>query len=118
MPKLAPTPLMAGRVGVVYRVVTAIGVAIQGLGVVGSLDDRVGGDESSELWIVIPGAVVVEAGGVIKLFAGEEMRDRRLLRRCAPRNDGSAGARNDGRSGVFSKAAIRRILVVAYLSAV
>ena len=66
---------MASRINVVNRIVAAIAVAVEALGVVGGLDYGVGGDESADFGVVVSGAVEVEAGGV-KLFAGELVFDQ------------------------------------------
>jgi hypothetical protein len=62
---------VAGRIDVLDRVVSDVAVAVVALRVARRWHDRVGRDESREIRIVIPGAVIVEAVFGIELLAGE-----------------------------------------------
>jgi hypothetical protein len=59
------------RVDVLDRIVSGIAVAIKRLWVAGAWDDRIGGDKACQLWIIVSGAIVVEAALWIKYLAGE-----------------------------------------------
>ena len=52
------------RVNVPQGVVQAVAVAVQGLGVGGALDNGIGTDKPPDSRVIIPGAVVVQAGAV------------------------------------------------------
>jgi len=64
---------MAGRVSVIQRIVSGVGVAVQRLGVVRAGDDAIGGDEPTDLGIVQPGLVIIEAQFVIVFLVGERV---------------------------------------------
>ena len=59
------------RVDVFDRVVSDITVAIQPLRVARRRNDRIGTDEACKLWIIVSGAIVVEARLWIKYLAGK-----------------------------------------------
>ena len=61
---------MAGGVIVIQRVVSGVAVSVQGLGIIGGLDNRIRGEEFAEDGVVEPGAVVVEAELVIVFLVG------------------------------------------------
>lgn len=88
---------MSCRVNIVYRVVSRIGIAVEALRVVGSLDDGIRADEPANLRVIVSGVIEVEAG-LVKFFAGEVVVDRRLLR--------------FGRNDIGGEAAVRDVFAV------
>ena len=61
---------MSGRIRIVYRIIVAIRIAVEVLGVVGIRDYRVGLGEAAQVGGVVSGAVEVEAGGGVFFLAG------------------------------------------------
>jgi hypothetical protein len=62
---------VASGVGVIQRIVSGVGVAVQRLGIVGAGNDAIRGDESTDLRIVEPGFVIIETQFVIVFLVGE-----------------------------------------------
>jgi len=54
---------------ILQRIVPAVDVPVEALGVAEVCEDGVGGDEPADLGVVVPGPEVVQAGGVL-VFAG------------------------------------------------
>jgi len=79
---------MAGRVGLIQRIVSGVAVSVQGLGIVGGLDNRIRGEEFAQNWIVEPGAVIVETELVIVFLVGGGVR---ALGGRSAGNSGSVG---------------------------
>jgi len=61
---------MAGGVGLIQRIVSGVAVSVQGLGIVGGLDNRIRGEEFAEDGIVEPCAVIVGTELVIVFLVG------------------------------------------------
>jgi hypothetical protein len=94
---------VSSRIHIVNRVISAITVAVEALGVIGGLDYCVGSDEAAYFWVVVPCAVEIQAG-FVKLLAGEIMVN------------GCAGLRVS--EFVSGKRTIRSIFAVLNLEAV
>ena len=62
---------MASGVGVIQRIVSGVGVAVQRLGVVNAGDDAIRGDEPTDLEIVEPGFVIIETQFIIVFLVRE-----------------------------------------------
>ena len=62
---------MAGGIGVIRRIVSGVGVAVQRLGVVNAGDDAIRGDEPTDLEIVEPGFVIIETQFIIVFLVRE-----------------------------------------------
>ena len=77
---------MPRRVRVDNLVITGVAVSVQGLGVIGSLDNRIRREEFAEDGIVEPGAVIVEAALVFLVGGGV-----RALGERSAGGSGSAG---------------------------
>jgi hypothetical protein len=65
---------VSARINIVLRAVEHVGIAIQILRVVGVLHERIGTNESCNILIVVPAAVVVDAALAVELLAGEAVR--------------------------------------------